>query len=299
MAAVDPDGQQIYLSEDQPDGLFYRYTPPAGTWGSGAALEGGTLEAMAVAADGAVTWLPVPDAGAPTAPLRASVPGATTFDGGEGVVFDSGRVYLTTKSDDRVWVHDIAAQTMAVLYDAAEFADARARRRRQHHRLGGPRPLRRRGRRQPRGQHHHARPRRRSRRAHDRARSTASRPGTPIPTASEVTGLALSPDGNRLYFNSERGQRLRDPLRGARARSGAARSPPPASRRRRRRPLAPVTTAAPPATTPSPTGAARSRRTGGESAAPVGRGAAAAAWSPRAESVVVDGRDPTPRADSG
>src|SRR3546814_3103768 len=29
--------------------------------------------------------------------------------------------------------------------------------------------------------------------------------GTPIPLISEVTGLALSPDGNRLYFNSERG----------------------------------------------------------------------------------------------
>jgi hypothetical protein len=29
--------------------------------------------------------------------------------------------------------------------------------------------------------------------------------GTPIPLLSEVTGLALSPDGNRLYFNSERG----------------------------------------------------------------------------------------------
>jgi hypothetical protein len=29
--------------------------------------------------------------------------------------------------------------------------------------------------------------------------------GTPIPLISEVTGLAFSPDGNRLYFNSERG----------------------------------------------------------------------------------------------
>ena len=59
MAAVDPERHQIYLSEDLPDGLFYRYTAPPGVWGSGAALEGGTLEAMAVAADGAVTWLPV------------------------------------------------------------------------------------------------------------------------------------------------------------------------------------------------------------------------------------------------
>jgi hypothetical protein len=32
--------------------------------------------------------------------------------------------------------------------------------------------------------------------------------GTPIPLVSEVTGLAFSPDGNRLYFNSERGNAL-------------------------------------------------------------------------------------------
>lgn len=27
---------------------------------------------------------------------------------------------------------------------------------------------------------------------------------SPIPTASEITGLALSPDGTRLYFNGQR-----------------------------------------------------------------------------------------------
>src|SRR5690606_6750907 len=31
---------------------------------------------------------------------------------------------------------------------------------------------------------------------------------TPIPLMSEVTGLALSPDGNRLYLNSQRGMGL-------------------------------------------------------------------------------------------
>ncbi|MGV3758510.1 MAG: LPXTG cell wall anchor domain-containing protein, partial [Actinomycetota bacterium] len=32
--------------------------------------------------------------------------------------------------------------------------------------------------------------------------------GSPVPTMSEVTGLALSPDGNRLYLNSQRGMGL-------------------------------------------------------------------------------------------
>lgn len=49
MAAVDTVRHQIYLTEDQPDGLLYRYTPPVGVWGSGAALAGGTLDAMVVA----------------------------------------------------------------------------------------------------------------------------------------------------------------------------------------------------------------------------------------------------------
>ena len=135
----DPVGQRIYLSEDQTDGLFYRYTPLPGTWGSGAALDGGTLEAMAVAADGAVTWVPVPDADAPTAPLRETVAGATPFVSGEGVIYDDGRIYLTTKPpDDKVWVHDIAAETMHVLYDADHLRRPGAQRRRQHRRLGQP-----------------------------------------------------------------------------------------------------------------------------------------------------------------
>ena len=204
-AVVDPDRRHIYLSEDQPDGLLYRYTPPAGVWGSGDALEGGTMEAMAVGAGDAVTWLPVADADAPAAPLRTTVAGATPFDGGEGLVYDQGHVYLTTKGDDRVWDHDIEAATMRVLYDAADFADPV---------LNGVDNII-------------------VSAAHDLyvaedggnlevcvitpdlavfpvVRMTGPQHGeenaTPIPTISEVTGLALSPDGNRLYFNSERGQ---------------------------------------------------------------------------------------------
>jgi hypothetical protein len=204
MAATDPDRHQIYLSEDQPDGLLYRYTPPAGVWGSGAALEGGALEAMAVAADSSVSWLPVAAAAAPAAPLRTSVPGAATFDGGEGVLYDDDKVFLTTKGDDRVWVYDLVAATMTVLYDAAEH-DAPV--------LNGVDNIA-------------------VSAAHDLyvaedggnlevcvitpdhavfpvVRMTGPQHGaenpTPIPLISEVTGLAFSPDGNRLYLNSERG----------------------------------------------------------------------------------------------
>ncbi|MDP1818410.1 MAG: DUF839 domain-containing protein [Acidimicrobiales bacterium] len=206
-AACDPVGEQVYLTEDQTDGLFYRYTPPPGTWGSGAALEGGTLEAMQVSGDGTVTWLRVADVmdpAAPTAPLRSALVGATPFNGGEGAIYDDGSIYITTKGDDRVWVHDIAAQTMAVLYAASDTMSPV---------LTGVDNIA-------------------VSAAHDLyvaedggnlqvcviTQDRVVAPivemtgvqhgfdtGTPLPLMSEVTGLALSPDGNRLYFNSERG----------------------------------------------------------------------------------------------
>ncbi len=207
MAACDPVREQVYLTEDQTNGLLYRYTPRPGTWGLGDALAGGTLEAMRVAGDGTTTWIPVADfadPAAPAGPLRELVAGATPFNGGEGCLYDQDRVYVTTKGDDRVWVHDIAAQTMTVLYDRADDAAAP---------LAGVDNIA-------------------VSAAHDLyiaedgddlqictitpegvvavvAQMTGLQhgidTGTPIPLESEVTGLALSPDGNRLYFNSERG----------------------------------------------------------------------------------------------
>jgi hypothetical protein len=207
MAACDPVREQIYLTEDQPDGLLYRYTPVAGTWGSGAALEGGTLEAMRIGAGDVTTWARVADfadPAAPAGPLRQLVAGAAHLNGGEGCLYDDGRVFVTTKGDDRVWVHDVEAQTMRVLYDGAEhpapvldgvdnIAVSAA------HDLyvaedGGnlevctitPDGVVAAVVQMTGGQH-------------------GFETGTPVPLVSEVTGLALSPDGNRLYFNSERG----------------------------------------------------------------------------------------------
>lgn len=205
MAACDPIGQRIYLSEDQTDGLFYRYTPRPGTWVSGDALDGGVMEAMAVAADGQVSWVPVPDADAPTAPLRETVAGATHFVSGEGCIWDDGKVYLTTKPpDDKVWCYDLAANTMRIIYDATTFGAPV---------LNGVDNIV-------------------ASASHDLyvaedggnlevcmitpdltvapvVRMTGSQHGFELggglPTISEVTGLAFSPDGNRLYFNSERG----------------------------------------------------------------------------------------------
>lgn len=117
-ATVDPVRRHVYLSEDLGDGLFYRFTPTAYP-----DLTGGLLEAALVADGGAVTWLAIPDpACADGIPCRQQVP-ATPFAGGEGCVYDDGKVFLTTKGDDRVWLYDAVAETMEILYDAGDFEE--------------------------------------------------------------------------------------------------------------------------------------------------------------------------------
>jgi uncharacterized protein len=113
-AAVDAVTGHVYLSEDQGDGLLYRFTPD--TPGD---LSSGLLEAAAVAADGSVTWHEVPDPNLVTAgtQTRNQVPEATPFDGGEGLWYYRDVVYYTTKGDKRVWAYDCRAQTIEVVYD--------------------------------------------------------------------------------------------------------------------------------------------------------------------------------------
>lgn len=107
----DVSRRQLYLTEDTSDGRFYRFTPNAYP-----DLSSGLLEVLAVDGAGAVTWLPALNPDQPQSDNR--VEGATAFDGGEGVWFDSDHVYFTTKGDNRVWDLDVAAQRLGVLYDA-------------------------------------------------------------------------------------------------------------------------------------------------------------------------------------
>lgn len=121
---VDPERWHLYLSEDEGDGVFYRFRPAAMNDAGFPDLTAGTLEVAEVAGDGAVTWHELPDPqntmGMGT---RNQVSAATRFDGGEGLWYHDGVVYLSTKGDTRVWAYDVVAQTIAVLYDGEAISD--------------------------------------------------------------------------------------------------------------------------------------------------------------------------------
>jgi hypothetical protein len=117
-AAVDPVGQQLYLTEDQGTGLFYRFTPT--TYPD---LSAGLLEAALVVGN-ELTWVPVPDPQAATQSTREQFADGevTRFRGGEGLWYHQGFVYFTTKGDNRVHALECATNAYEILYDAADFA---------------------------------------------------------------------------------------------------------------------------------------------------------------------------------
>ncbi|MQY03578.1 alkaline phosphatase PhoX [Actinomadura macrotermitis] len=190
-AASDPVRKVVYLTEDQPDGCFYRFRPA--TWGD---LSSGTLEVLVGSGTGPVRWAEVPSPQLWFTPTRNQVGGAMRFNGGEGCYYTHGVCYFTTKGDNRVWAYDAAAGSLDIAYDDDLVT-------------GGEPPLR----------------------GVDNVTAAASgdlyvaedggnmeinlitADGVVTPflrvvghDKSEITGPAFSPDGSRLYFSSQRGK---------------------------------------------------------------------------------------------
>lgn len=209
-AAVDPVGQRLYLTEDKPDGLLYRFTPA--TYPD---LSSGLLEAALLVGD-TLTWAAVPDPDAVTTRTALQfAPGeVTTFSGGEGMWFHQGIVYFTTKGTNQVHAIEAATSRYEVIYDADDFAPDPPLRGVDNlvvDEVSGDIYV-----------------------AEDGGNMeivllSAEGEVTPFlqvvgQDGSELTGPAFSPDGTRLYFSSQRGganflgltYEVTGPFRGAR-----------------------------------------------------------------------------------
>jgi hypothetical protein len=188
--AVDPLNRKLYMTEDQPDGCLYRFTPFAYP-----DLSAGKLEAARIikGVSGPVEWLEINDPQAVKKATRFQTK-ASRFKGGEGIAYYNGKVYFTTKGDNRVWVFDITSQVVSVLYDDSDYLDpvltgvdnitVSADGTLYVAEEGG-----------------------------DMQVVAIANSGEVYPVLqlvghekSEIAGIAFSPDGSRMYFSSQRGR---------------------------------------------------------------------------------------------
>ncbi|MEV4169246.1 alkaline phosphatase PhoX [Nonomuraea sp. NPDC049709] len=185
-AACDPDHRVIYLTEDESDGCFYRFTPT--TWGD---LSSGRLDVLCGLGGDAVEWRPVPDPSPAVLErqTRHQVSAARHFNGGEGCHYAAGICYFTAKGDRRVWAYDTARQTVTAVYDGTGTLDGVDN-------ITG----------RPSGDLYVAED------GGNMEINIITPDGVVAPimrldgqASSEITGPAFSPDGSRLYFSSQRG----------------------------------------------------------------------------------------------
>lgn len=124
-AAVDPMSNRVYLTEDRKDGCLYRFTANGATLSGTPDLATGLLEVAQVqdGMEGPVAWHEIPDPDAAVVETRYQVAASTSFDRGEGLWFDAGKLYVATTGDNRIWVYDTATDIISVLYDDDMYAD--------------------------------------------------------------------------------------------------------------------------------------------------------------------------------
>ena len=120
--AVETVHNRLYLTEDKPDGCLYRFTADRLNAKGFPDITAGRLEvAVRRAGQESLDWLVVPDPQASKLATRYQAASALRFDGGEGIAYADGRIIFTTKGDNRVWSYHTVSQVLEVLYDAADY----------------------------------------------------------------------------------------------------------------------------------------------------------------------------------
>jgi len=186
--AVDPKSHACYMTEDVKDGCLYRFKPD-----KKGVLSTGVLE-VAVANKNVLLWKKIDDPLAKTKPTRYQIKEVARFRGGEGIIYHDGAIYFTTKIDNIVWQYHINTGLISKVYDAADYQQ----------------PL-------LRGVDNIA--------VSQSGELLIAEDGDNMQiialdhnyqphilvqvfgqNRSEITGLAFSPNGKRLYFSSQRGK---------------------------------------------------------------------------------------------
>ena len=202
--AIDSERRVFYMTEDMPDGRFYRWVPTEGDWPNSQAranMNQGVLQVLKV--DGNVNnalngpirynWVNAVNPNAPQTENR--IADTAVFDGGEGVWYQNDRVFFATKGDDRLWMLNTTAQTIEVVYDLATAVAP-------NNILSGVDNITM----TPFGEVLVAED------GGDMQVVVVYPDGVLVPLLqivgqdeSEIAGIAFSPDGSRMYFTSDRG----------------------------------------------------------------------------------------------
>ena len=123
--AFDTANNKLYLTEDEPDGRLYRFTPNGKDKAGRPDLSKGVLEVAQVLDNETdnVVWHTISDPNAKKKETRYQVGYSTQFDGSEGIVYLDGLIYMGTKGDNRIWQYDVANNSFTVFYDVQTHPD--------------------------------------------------------------------------------------------------------------------------------------------------------------------------------
>ncbi len=184
---ADPYTGYLYMTEDYSDGALYRFIPEKKN-----NLLAGRLE-VAINDGNKLDWKKIEDPHATVKPCRYQVKETARFKGGEGITFRLGNVYFTTKNDNRIWQYNTKTNRLSVYYDVKTSANPI---------LSGVDNIAV----APTGELLIAED------GGDMQIVGLSQDHKTFPLItvlnqdrSELTGLAFTPDGRRLYFSSQRG----------------------------------------------------------------------------------------------